>query len=439
MKKLYLPSLRGVIGDWVYYPTLMKLKDIAKRIKIAKEIHRSESLSEMVQREIKKKRGPEIRDYLLQQDQRFFNSLIVAVYDGNPSWFDITSIDLDSQLIQSFNGNNSFDPEDIPEDVVAGLGILSLNGDEKLFTLDGQHRLIGIKDAVAVNPQLGEEELSIILIAHETNEHGTKRSRRLFTTLNKEAVRVSKGEIIALDEDDSMAITVRRLIVENPLFIGDRILNHPTDNIPKNNQKCLTTIGNLYDLLSILFTKIYVISNYKSIGSRKKELTQMRQTDEILNKHYQNACNYFQQLIDSFEPLQEFADSKEFFCDVVKQFRHSDGGSILFRPVGLIIITEIVAIIDGKYSESECFEMISKLPIYLDQVPYNHVIWDPSQKNMKRGKTLVKELLLYMLDQPTKNIEKLREDYAKALGKEINEVKLPEKVHNAPNNQLNLL
>lgn len=54
MNKLYLPSLRGVIGDWVYYPTLMKLKDIAERINIADEIYKSKTLSDMVQRVIKK-------------------------------------------------------------------------------------------------------------------------------------------------------------------------------------------------------------------------------------------------------------------------------------------------------------------------------------------------------------------------------------------------
>ena len=70
-KKLYLPSLRGIMGDWVYYPTLMKLKDIVERVKIAEEIYQSKTLSEMVQREIKRKRGKEIKDYLLKHETTF--------------------------------------------------------------------------------------------------------------------------------------------------------------------------------------------------------------------------------------------------------------------------------------------------------------------------------------------------------------------------------
>ena len=400
------------MGDWVYYPTLMKLKDIAERVKIAEEIYQSKTLSEMVQQEIKRKRGKEIKDYLLKHEQRFFNSLIVAVYEGDPSWYDITHIESNSQ----------YDSEDIPEDVVAGIGILSLNGEEELFTLDGQHRLIGIKKAVAEAPHLGEDELSIIFIAHRTDLDGMERTRRLFTTLNKNAVRVSKGEIVALDEDDTMAITVRSLVMENPMFMEDRILNNATDNIPKSNQTCLTTIGNLYDLLGILFTKVYIISK------KKDELTKIRQSDEILNKHYANACDYFEQLTNSLLPLQEFVNSGDDYSVIVEKYRHSDGGSVLFRPMGLKILTEVVAVLSEKYLPSECFKMISKLPTDLTQTPYNGVIWDPSQKKIIGGKTLARNLLLYMLDHPPKDVDELHEEYAQALGLETNEVELPKKV-----------
>ncbi len=405
------------MGDWVYYPTLMKLKDIAERVKIAEEIYQSKTLSEMVQQEIKRKRGKEIKDYLLKHEQRFFNSLIVAVHEGDPSWYDITHIE----------SNSPYDSEDIPEDVVAGIGILSLNGEEELFTLDGQHRLIGIKEAVAEAPHLGEDELSIIFIAHRTDLDGMERTRRLFTTLNKNAVPVSKGEIVALDEDDTMAITVRRLVTENPMFMEDRILNNATDNIPRSNQTCLTTIGNLYDLLSILFTKIYVISKKKTFGDREDELTKVRQPNHILDEHYLNACDYFKRLTDSFSALQEFVSTSD-YSTVVKKYRHPDGGSVLFRPIGLQILTEIVAELAEKYPLSKCFKMISRLPTDLTQTPYNGVIWHPTEKKMiMKGKTLVKSLLLYMLNNFGGDVDKLREDYAKALGIEMEEVELPQK------------
>ena len=418
MEKLYLPSLRGIMGDWVYYPTLMKLKDIAERVKIAEEVYQSKTLSEMVQHEIKRKRGKEIKEYLLKQEQRFFNSLIVAVYEGDPSWYDITHIE----------SNNPYDPENIPEDVVAGIGILSLNGKEELFTLDGQHRLIGIKEAVAESPHLGEDELSIIFIAHRTEPDGMERTRRLFTTLNKNTVRVSKGETIALDEDDTIAITVRRLVTENPMFMEDRILNSPTDNVPRSNKTCLTTIGNLYDLLEILFTKVYVLSEKKTFKDRKDELTKMRQPDHILDEHHQNACDYFKRLTNSFSPLQEFVNTHD-NPTVVKKYRHPEGGSVLFRPIGLKVLTEVIAGLAEKYALSECFRMISKLPTDLTEIPYNGIIWHPIPQTIRaKNRVLVRNLLLYMLDQFTGDAGKLREDYAKALELKTNQVQLPKKV-----------
>ena len=68
--------------------------------------------------------------------------------------------------------------------------------------------MVGIKEALKENPELGDDELAVIFIAHHTDSAGKERSRRLFTTLNKNAKPVSKGEIIALDEDDAMAITL---------------------------------------------------------------------------------------------------------------------------------------------------------------------------------------------------------------------------------------
>ena len=414
MEKLYLPALRGIIGDWVYYPTLMKLKDLAERVGIAKEIYQSPTLSEMVQKWIKKNRGKEIKDYLLEQKQRFFNSLVVAVYEGDPSWYGITNL----------KPNNKLDVGKVPDEVIESIGILRLSGTERLFVLDGQHQLVGIEEALKEKPQLGDDELSVILIAHQADPAGQERSRRLFTTLNKNTKPVSKGEIIALDEDDTMAITARRLVIENPMFMEDRILNNAANNISPSNSSCLTTIGNLYDLLQILFMKISIISQKKRLADIKNELTIMRLSEEILDKHYKNACDYFMRLADSFSPLTEFCTAPGYSA-IVKKYRNPAGGNILFRPIGLTVITEIVSTLVKKYPLDRCFELVAKLPTDLTADPYNGVIWHPTQKKIIRGKILVRNLLLYMLDAYDGDEDKLHEDYAKTLGVEKHQINLP--------------
>ena len=412
MEKLYLPSLRGLIGNWIYYPCLMKFKDIAERINFADDIYKSKTLSEMVQRELKDRWGNEIKEYLLSQEQRFFNSLTVAVYEGEPNWYDISHLE----------GNEQLDANEIPDDVVASIGILRLSGSEKLFTLDGQHRLMGIKEAIKTNAELGEEELAVIFIAHRTDEAGMARSRRLFTTLNKNAKQVSKSEIIALDEDDTMAIIVRRLIEEHKMFRGERISNNPEANLSTGDFTSLTTIVKLYDVLLILFGKIYD-------KQTKAQLTDMRLSDEVLEKHYEYACDYFKRLVNTFKPLQEFLDADDDYATVTAKYRIPEGGNMLFRPIGLSILTEIVAALSQKHELSECMTMVSKLPQKLTDVPLCGVIWNPTRNTIKiKGQALARNLLLYMLDAYDKDKDELHESYAKALGIEKNEINLPKKV-----------
>ena len=242
-----LPALRGVMGSWVYYSCLMTLRDISALVSFAEDVHEYTGLSQMIQRDLSKERTQTIADYIKRENQRFFNSLVVAVYGGEPNWHALTNV-----------RNKSIDDllENLQADTIESVGFLTLRGDERLFALDGQHRLAGMKAIVdePYEPAL-DDEVSVIFVGHERTDPGMERTRRLFTTLNKTARPVSKRDIIALDEDDVMAICVRRLIEQTDLFPGSAILLVESNNIPPQNFECLTTIGNLYDILTILFTK----------------------------------------------------------------------------------------------------------------------------------------------------------------------------------------
>ena len=137
-------------------------------------------------------------------------SLIVAICKGQPYWFPLSHIR---------NSCNAEELEGLSEEHVASLGFLTLQGDEKIFALDGQHRLSGIKRFLKENRgQDSQDQVSVIFVGHEDSNKGTERTRRLFTTVSKTAKSVSKGDIIALDEDDVMALSVRWLIDKTELF-----------------------------------------------------------------------------------------------------------------------------------------------------------------------------------------------------------------------------
>lgn len=78
--KLILPCLRGVIGDWVYYSSLMTASQINDWIQTAKDIREAKSLDEELQRDLKE-RKKDIAKYLLNDKSRFFNSIIVGILE----------------------------------------------------------------------------------------------------------------------------------------------------------------------------------------------------------------------------------------------------------------------------------------------------------------------------------------------------------------------
>ncbi|MFC1461719.1 DNA sulfur modification protein DndB, partial [Verrucomicrobiota bacterium] len=357
-RDLWLPCLRGVMGDWVFYSALFPLAETARRISYADELHPGKELSEMIQRHLKEGRADEIAEYLKNQKQRFFNSLVVAVYKGAPSWHDIGHIACNIPGVSV---------TDIPNQVLNSFGLLRLTGAERLFAIDGQHRLAGIKAAMTSNSELGSEEVSVLLVAHQNSPSGLERTRRLFTTLNKRAEAVSKGETIALDEDDVMAIIARRLVESHPFFTADRLALAAGNNLPPSDHQHLTTIGNLYDVLGILLSRIKGKCDLA-------DLKYFRPSEKELDQYHSFTKRYFDLLYKHNQPLQEFWDARD-FSQIVKKYRGPFGGNVFFRPIGMTVITEAVAQLANSCHLSIAVRRVSELPQDLTGVPYVDVLW----------------------------------------------------------------
>jgi DNA sulfur modification protein DndB len=407
----YYPALRGNFGDWTYYTCLMSAKEIAKRIDFANEIHPSKGLSTLIQRELKKSRGSEIAEYLIREKQRFFNSMVAAVYEGDPEW----------------HGFSNFTPQvadidlkDIPEDAEDSVGFLSFSGEEKIFALDGQHRLAGIKSALTRAPSLELGDISLILVAHKSTVAGLERTRRLFTTLNKTARAVGKGEIIALDENDVMAIVARQLVDFNPHFSEQRIKFAQADSMAVNDTE-LTTIGNLYDVLAALFANL-------PKPRTNHDLRYIRPNDLELTAYRKTAEDFFDYLAASFPEMRSYFRANAVKAKaVVAKHRTPAGGHILFRPLGLRLFSELAAALVKTGSLlSDAVEVLALLPTELNHVPYKDVIWR-NGKVVAGGRALVRDILLYQLgtkaDSPA-----LRSRYARTLGVEPSTLKMPRRL-----------
>ena len=396
------------MGNRAYYSCLMNLREIASRVNYAKEIHSNQSLSDMIQRALEDKRSKEIAAYLRDRSDRFFNSLVVAVYDGEPLWHSLSHVK--SRYIEQ-------DHLELGEGTIESVGFLTLRGDEKLFALDGQHRLAGIKRAIDDRMLSSDDEVSVIFLGHKNTSDGLEETRRLFTTLNKTARPVAKNAVIALDEDDVMAICVRRLIEGSKFFCGDNAAFIGSNNMPPSNRKSLTTIGNLYDVLGVLFSRAKT-----DMRRTKARLKKERPSDADLSKYEGLATRFFEAMEAHMTELGEYfgSDEKE---SVVAKYRGGHGGSVLFRPIGMEIFTEVIArLTDGMALEDAVYRG-SLLPRELSGVPYADLMWDGTRRTVSSThKVLIRDLLLHMAGASTVN---LKDRYRRTTGAEDAELPAP--------------
>jgi DNA sulfur modification protein DndB len=384
-------------------------------VEYADDIHPSKELSNLIQRSLEGDRAKNIATYLRNNKERFFNSLVLATYGGSPEWYDVGNLR---------SSKNSAILEEMSEGSVDTIGLLRLTGDERIFALDGQHRLAGMKLAMAQEQPIGEELVSVILVGHSLDATGSRRTRRLFTTLNKTAIPVKKKDKIALDEDDVMAITARRMVEQDEAFAHPKIAIISGEAMPPGNQESFITISALYDLLKLLFMH--------RDGTRSDyNLRFNRPDDATLDAYHTAATDFFIALGKTFPPVAQLMRSKS-PGTVVKRNRNSEGGHVLFRAVGLDIIVRTAFAIakrDG-ISVPAAISKLSVLPTQLSDLPFSGTIWDPARKTMEpRHKALARRLVFYMLKLPMTSRERqtLEGDYRAVLGYEADDakVKLP--------------
>ena len=400
-KSISLPALRGKIGDWSYYVTLMRFSEIAKRVKLPREIDAYENenikLGDRIQRELDPKRTKLIVDYLKNQPQRFFNSLILGIYGGKPAWQEL-------DISESKNPENDVDEETL---VYFGstFGILSLSGSERIFAIDGQHRAIGIRKAVTDNVELSNEEISVVFIAHGTDDLGKVRTRRLFSTLNRYAKPVSKSEIIALSEDDNGAI-ITRMLSENFEKFDGKINFNKNRSINQNNTSDFSNIIVLYDGVKTLLTnkKIYGIqvSGFPDAQFRDKRLP-----EKLLNTEYEKLVSLFEKIILEIPSLNRF-----FNTGIVN--RNSHETSLLFRPIGQNILFSILKISIEKDKLDQAVKFFSKDNFNLNNNIWRKIFWDEETETLNTDKSKQRYATLLILEAigiPVNRTVKDREIY----------------------------
>ena len=368
-------AIKGQMGIWKYYVTTFSFEQICQLVSpITKEISNSDSYSNLLQRSITDN-VKSITDYLLNQPERLFNSLVLAVYDGDPEWYELDV--------------------EVGEYSTYSVGVLEFSGNETIFPVDGQHRAEGIKAAVAADDSLCNEKVPVILIGHENSPNGKKRTRRLFSTLNRRAKRVSDNEIIALDEDDVIAIATRELAENYPLFVGERLVDEKTKNISPKNKYAFTSILALYEINGYLFDEY--AKDKKLKGMEKERYLLYRPDDKAVDEFVEFVENFWNAFCENVPVVREYILAEREQVES-QNLRSGEGGNLLFRPIALSQF--VISVIEYKnrkgVSLEEAFQNLARIPMVIQEKPWKNVLWLEERKIIN-GRVRKKDLMLMML------------------------------------------
>ncbi len=394
--KMKLPVIRGRIGNWIYYSGLMTFRQIEDSVTPSiGEIYQASCLDELLQRELTNN-YEDISRYLLNDSERFFNALILAIYDGDPQWLEV-----------------EFPTE---EREYTNVGFLQFSGDETIFPVDGQHRAAGIKEALKSNPGLGPEQVPVVFIAHQRTDEGRKRTRKLFSTLNRRAKPVGQNENIALDEDDVCAIITRELLQEHPLFSGENVINGKGKQIPTNNKTAFTSLITLYQCV-----RAFVFWDKAKNGMTKRSFSNylfQRPNQAEIESLTEKTVVFFNSFMNNTVAINDYITSLD--QEKALRFRNREGGNLLFRPIALTeyFNAAIELFADDSMPFDNVFMQLNGIPMDIGAAPWQGLLWDGTRIINRVSHALIKSVILYFVDSDLicgKRYSAMVEGYAKAL------------------------
>ena len=354
----------------------MKYAQVAREVQFAHDLGGNQDLGTMIQRGIGK-RTKDITQYLLTNENRFLGSLIVAVWGGHPEF---------TPLIMSAEEEK----QELLEGIDRDFGVLTFDGTHRYFALDGQHRLKAIKDAVNKDDTLGAEDVSVIIVPHFDTTDGRRRTRRLFTNINRNVKTTTAQENLALDEDDGFAIITRRLLEEHPLLKRDDVVRVFTSQgqngdlrlayrqVPQGSP-AWTTMGVLYDMIRQI--------GYDLDPSMYK--TAQRTTDAVLDASYDIISARLDELMEACGNLRAEYEAAAHPKELRAPKGHEGDGHAFMRPVIQAQITKAIrSVIDeGVLSWDDAMMRLRNLEWKVSCAPFS-AVWLPNLDAPRRGKML---------------------------------------------------
>ena len=234
-----VPSVKGIIGDKLYYQCTMNAKDLIARTEPVEEFFSEDAQDEQgekgkLQRKLNSRYLTEVAPYLLRNKDRFIPSIVVNL-DTDLCEFESLAektITIEDKVFR-IKDYLKFDYRDHADNV----GFLHIKDVGSMYILDGQHRMAAYRAAIKPSEK---EKKSLIKTFEErdelhlmNNSSGLKddqvsvlfvslkdkvEMRKLFTDVNSNARSISQSEKIGMAERNGYFKIVQNIIDENLVF-----------------------------------------------------------------------------------------------------------------------------------------------------------------------------------------------------------------------------
>lgn len=420
-------------------------------------IRDEETVDEILQRPLDWSRQAPLTQYLAARQAHKFPAVLVV---HSPTWVDNPKAKEWDKQGRARQSAADF----IPLDQNQTVGLLDVSPAVSIFALDGQHRLMGVQglmtllktgrlqrynknkkpvggvitiddliDEYQLKPaylqSLAQEKIGIEFIPAiakgETRDEARRRVRSIFVHVNLMALRLSKGQLALLNENDGFSIVARKIAVNHPL-LKEVPGRNPRVNWDSATVAAKSTVLTTLQALNEMSQRYldHQFPHWKP--PEKKGLIPMRPDDEELEAGIDTFNQFFDHLasLPSYQRLDQGEETPQ-----LRRFsfeKNGGEGNILFRPVGQIAFAQALGIVvfKKKLSLKTVFKKLSKYDaeggfsrMETPQSLWYGVLFDPNKKRiMVSGRDLAARLLIYIIAGTEDGMEKaeLRRELAEA-------------------------
>jgi DNA sulfur modification protein DndB len=393
------PGMRARMGRWSYFVIKMTMRELAENVKFASDVNTDRTLDEAIQRTLNESRvKKDIVTYLTRQQDRFFASVVVAAIEGDPKWYPV-SIE-DDPRFEVFKDDNRLNDT---------FGVLSFDGTQNYYALDGQHRLSAVKALIdPASPTYGDapegfatEEISVMIVVPEDAESQSDfmvRYRRLFGNLNRYAKPMDQVTNIIMDEDDVFAILTRRLITDHEFFQAPgrqmesvRIKTTKGKNL-KASDSYFSSLEALYEInITLLTSRKRRDAGWDTDGIDSSALQRFRPDEELIDSLDRELKLYWNAILEELEILRR---------NPTEMRSHSIDDdyedNLLFWPIGQALLVDVTRdLLDQRQdlpdepsteSVKNALAGLSAVEWNFHKPPWRHLLLIPTDNTMRDWK-----------------------------------------------------